>query len=982
MKELFIKVRIGVVSDLYLSSESILSSSKTINIPDTQQNIVCKLLHCETFASRPALIGEMEEFISIIFGFFLISTIYSNCLHDPLFIYTPKHCHHNKEFYDENLNRYKKLDCKHCVEPGKELHSAGSIPYDKYYCVNAEKVKQSDSDFGDTLAYLLAGKLPPSKGGGGGATGPGKDGKGCPSCDPRYHIKELKQLVDELKESKKKKSSDDDCFGDDYDADRDEEEDKEASRKRRRKKLLQEQSKREREKKLLEKCEAEHLRKLNYIRKKKQYHNEMLKKHRRDLDADGDGDEDEDDGDDSGERRSKSSAKRSKKDAGLDTKNMPASVDESTIFKNLAKICNEYNMEKFMKRAKQKHKNKEETESISKKKKKRSLDEEEGDTSRKKKKRSFDKEDSDDDVVSKKKKRRSSDEDDEADKISRKKKSQVAEQDAEDDDSTQSVSKKGKKKLLKKRMKEGDKKYPIKQTKSKTKNDESEELEKDKFADVIDINGLFAEDSDKDEEKKDESKKDESKKDEDKTEDVKKEEEKTNGDKKDGEKADDKKDETKRDEGKTDDSSDKKESSGKKKKKKDAAKTGSEEEKNKSSYSEFKSFGKDGTLLPGKKTSPPYASASERAQTNLCEKCGRLLDRVTEYVDKCIECPKQMDITRQRARRKRESIDDSPIDISSLFENASPDHPEDLTMAHSKTSRSHPNEDTIHNSDSLSLNDNSPNPLATPKSPTENMNLFFTPHQSIYPKNIRKFNKVDFTKLRERIYQLNWESLHSLNDFFENSELAVLLNVGNRGPKCFKSLVNMIAKIDEHASKIKSSIQNHSDMTVHKYLTYILNNSNKLGFEFSCDVRPFIGKYAKYLDISLASAITEIKALFQLLMKCTNPNSNPFDTCDVPSTLDDFFGKYPSIGPLLSAIYSESFKKLASQYSLSKENVLDHAKGTLHDFICYIVSCNNSTLPENVNTEFSNMILKTLGWIALMMKVEKSKPLESQFDIS
>ncbi len=36
-------------------------------------------------------------------------------------------------------------------------------------------------------------------------------------------------------------------------------------------------------------------------------------------------------------------------------------------------------------------------------------------------------------------------------------------------------------------------------------------------------------------------------------------------------------------------------------------------------HSEFKSFGKDDTLLPGKKTSPPYASASERAQANLCE---------------------------------------------------------------------------------------------------------------------------------------------------------------------------------------------------------------------------------------------------------------------------------------------------------------------------------------------------------------------------
>ncbi len=135
------------------------------------------------------------------------------------------------------------------------------------------------------------------------------------------------------------------------------------------------------------------------------------------------------------------------------------------------------------------------------------------------------------------------------------------------------------------------------------------------------------------------------------------------------------------------------------------------------------------------------------------------------------------------------------------------------------------------------------------------------------------------------------------------------------------------------------------------------------------------------MDISLASAITEIKALFQLVMKCTNPNSNPFDTCDIPSTLDDFFGKYPSIGPLLSAIYSESFKTLANKYSLNKENVWIMQKEPFM-ILFAILSLVITVLFLKVSIPSFHMILKTLGWIALMMKVEKSKPLESQFDIS
>ncbi len=72
MKDYLLRYDIRVVSDLYLASESILFFSKTINIPDTLQNIVCKLLHCETFASRPALIEEMED----LFQSFLDSSLF------------------------------------------------------------------------------------------------------------------------------------------------------------------------------------------------------------------------------------------------------------------------------------------------------------------------------------------------------------------------------------------------------------------------------------------------------------------------------------------------------------------------------------------------------------------------------------------------------------------------------------------------------------------------------------------------------------------------------------------------------------------------------------------------------------------------------------------------------------------------------------------------------------------------------------------
>ena len=90
---------------------------------------------------------------------FFIPNILGYCIHDPLFVYTPKQCHHSDEYSNENIDKCKRLDSKYAVESGKEIPSDGHIPYEKLHCIDARRMESSDSDFGENYGLFISRKI-------------------------------------------------------------------------------------------------------------------------------------------------------------------------------------------------------------------------------------------------------------------------------------------------------------------------------------------------------------------------------------------------------------------------------------------------------------------------------------------------------------------------------------------------------------------------------------------------------------------------------------------------------------------------------------------------------------------------------------------------------------------------------------------------------------------------------------------------------
>ena len=288
-------------------------------------------------------------------------------------------------------------------------------------------------------------------------------------------------------------------------------------------------------------------------------------------------------------------------------------------------------------------------------------------------------------------------------------------------------------------------------------------------------------------------------------------------------------------------------------------------------------------------------SEAEKTQINFYEKFTHLLDSLTHYVSKCIECPRQLSIIPHKTDDGHAVVHSKATKIHPL--SSAESQVVIPAIEQSSADRGHASfsEDFSHPSTNSSLRfresfgsklksgssafsssgisrdkyapmilpsaqQDSSVTVWTPtnqsfKSSTESINLF--PQKSTQVAIRSSFHRLDSVELKEKINRMKLHDLYSLDSYFDNSELAALINIDTSNQDCAKLAFQIVKGVEDNAYAIMQDILTSQDLTIRDFIEYLSLKVDT--FKLSCNLKQFIASYSEHMNVKNGNCNTRLE---------------------------------------------------------------------------------------------------------------------------